>query len=98
MSARCQDGAHRQSAVTSICVHEPRFLIVLFVLEFKVPKLEGGNKARGQSQTAKLLDEWERRGKANKISEKIISPQIVAFPDTRIMFNKRQPIRGTFVD
>ena len=39
------------------------------VFLLKVPKLEGGNKARGQSQTAKLLDEWERRGNSNKISE-----------------------------
>ena len=33
-----------------------------------------------------MLDEWERRGKANKISEKIISPQIVTFPDTHEPF------------
>ena len=41
------------------------------IIRLQVPKLEGGNKARGQSQTAKLLDEWERRGNSNKISENV---------------------------
>jgi len=44
-------------------------LAVKMGLTDKVPKLEGGNRARGQSQTAKLLDEWERRGNSNKIND-----------------------------
>ena len=45
-------------------------LAVRMGLTDKVPKLEGGKRARaGQSQTAKLFDEWEKRGKASSIGK-----------------------------
>jgi hypothetical protein len=44
-------------------------LAVRMGLTDKVPKLEGGNRAKGQSQTAKLLDEWERKGKSSSIGQ-----------------------------
>ena len=37
----------------------------------RVPKLEG-TRGRGQSQTAKLMDEWERNGEGRNTIGKVI--------------------------